>query len=483
LNVFILNFLKFFFRWFTPSSRGKENTFQTQHTTMASTESTDHEAISSMSNADNNVQPPMMFSAPTKSCTNDTGSEVHIGRSHSLSPPYEGLHGSPKLHLPSLTLQDILQMNPLESEAETLIFKALEKKEAAKTPATRGITNLLESIPDESLHLFTAPLPIQQQRSLDEPHSPTYHHFDPFSATHQCERSNTLDTTIDNYPNVHRSSNRVLRFETLSPPKRLTSSSIPSSTLSSKRRASHILASMAEKLDEFQSFEYMSSHVPNRTGDPVDIAHSLDNYRTVPSAAEIMVKKNTSIMFRGRNKSEGQRPNNYPSSFVIPHHDDGTSSSQWGMGVVRGGTTETITGKVVTTKADSPTASRNHETNVEGSPNSVKAYKKLDTLVEDNVENASDVESGSAVQLLDRIIRDNDWRSGAVGWRRRLVKCDSSNNQPKNRIAKSQNGTWKDFQVFVLQRRDTFFNYVRYFLLIVMPALVIAFILFYFAGT
>lgn len=41
---------------------------------------------------------------------------------------------------------------------------------------------------------------------------------------------------------------------------------------------------------------------------------------------------------------------------------------------------------------------------------------------------------------------------------------------------------WYDFEIFVRQRQKTFLLYLRYFLLIVIPAIVIAFVMFYIAG-
>lgn len=93
------------------------------------------------------------------------------------------------------------------------------------------------------------------------------------------------------------------------------------------------------------------------------------------------------------------------------------------------------------------------------SPNSVPVSPHISTSTTDHLAQES------------RIFKSMEWFRRC---RYAIVLC---------RTPTSFHDLWYDFEIFVRQRQKMFVRYLRYFLLIVIPAIIIAFILFYIAGT
>ena len=71
---------------------------------------------------------------------------------------------------------------------------------------------------------------------------------------------------------------------------------------------------------------------------------------------------------------------------------------------------------------------------------------------------------------------------GCSGWSPRSMLQEWWPPHPPS-VPSSLSDLWYDFEIFVRQRQKIFLLYLRYFLLIVVPAIMVAFILFYLAGT
>lgn len=357
---------------------------------------------------------------------------------------------------PWLTLQDILQTNPVESQAETILLRNIMETVANETTAENAM-NILESISDEALHLYTtSPMP-------DATHQrPQGDLLDIFSSAATSPRSPDV---LMHHKTIARPS-RVLRYASHSPPPTLPVGRIPkkssSVTVSAKQPRPSQLATMAQRWDAFQHVSmhpskkkmmYAPSSVERSNGEE-------EIQQPVPSAAEIMVLQSWHLDGRRR-----------PSSI----HN------------MRAASTSPPEALSIVPPQDLP------EVVMASTPESLKLYKKTDAFVEQAEPRdgmGHDVECGSAstnsplngFKQEEKIVRR---------WGQCWAWCTSQIQKPPSHPKlflqhllppKQQHSIWNDFEIFIEQRRDTFFHYARFFLWIVVPALIVAFILYYFAG-
>jgi hypothetical protein len=99
-----------------------------------------------------------------------------VGPPPSNASPGEGQNPSPPHcsdsslapHPPKvIVLDDILKANPLESEAETLIFSVLERQEVRNRARTNTATStLLHDIPDFAVHMFNDDLSVNEEPDI-----------------------------------------------------------------------------------------------------------------------------------------------------------------------------------------------------------------------------------------------------------------------------------------------------------------------------
>lgn len=342
---------------------------------------------------------------------------------------------------PLLTLQDVLQTSPSESQVESLLFRNIMDEATNQTSEGENNTwnGLLDSIPDESLHLFTS-TPRLDMGLLDKP-------LDVHSS---CTASPCSPHTAIARPS------RVLRFASQSPTPRRR---IPKqfSMRSAKQQRPSQLATMAQRWDAFQ-------HVPSvpRCNEHPSNA---EVQQSVPSAAEIMVLQS---------RLAGDERSNGSNALLHSHSPPEVSLS---VSPPNG--------------ASPPVASsvKKSPTLLDGitSPEALKVYKKTDTLLDDEL-GSHDVESGTKASLngtlLSEEMKDRRWR--CCGW---LAWFESQWRKPPSHrtliqrlLPPKQHTIWTDLEIFLEQRRDAFFQYARFFLWIVLPALAIACILYYFAG-
>jgi hypothetical protein len=337
---------------------------------------------------------------------------------------------------PWLTLRDVLQTSPAESQAETILLRNIMETVANETTAEDAM-NILESIPDEALHLFTTSSDAEKKL------------LDMFSPGATSPRS--FDAAL-NHNTIPRPSH-VQRFTSHSPPPwgRFPKKS---SSVSSKQRRPSQLATMAQRWDAFQHVGSHPSQSKTMPAPSIPRSDMDEMPRSVPSAAEILV-------LQSRRSDEPRQPS--------IHYTTAASTSPHVVSSIfpRPHLSETVT----------------------SSPESLILYKKTDSFVEgkESLDEAGhDVECGGATtttSLGEQMNRRQFWRQGLAWCKSHIQKPPSHPNLILQRLLpKKQHTLWNDFEIFMEQRRDTFFHYTRFFLWIVLPALAIAFILFYFAG-
>lgn len=360
---------------------------------------------------------------------------------------------------PGLTLQDILQTSPVESHAESILFRSIMETVANET-APEVSMNILESIPDESVHLFTtSPMSDDDVQQLPA--------GDPLDIFSSCATSPRSPNTAMNHNTIARPC-RVTRFASHSPP-RFPQGRAPKKSssviVSSKQQRPSQLATMAQRWDAFQ---HVSSH-PSKSklihSPRIEQSTGAEEIQmSVPSAAEIMVLQHR--------RSDGRRQ---PS---IQYMTAASTSPP------------VAPPSSILCRPDFPPIT------AQSSPESLKLYKKTDSFVEEKVSldgAGNDVECGGVAtktstvstspQKEEKMDRRHYWAQGFAWCKSQIKKPSSHSKLILHRLLPPQQHTiWNDFEIFLEQRRDTFFHYARFFLWIVLPALVIAFILFYFAG-
>jgi hypothetical protein len=374
-------------------------------------------------------------------------------------------HGEMKVQL-----DDIVRMNPLETEAETLVMKIIEAQEAFNRE--RAHSGILGNVPEEAVHVFL-PSPIIDTTSTKS--EATSKSAAVGSLQSQRVRMNTVDSPIPSHapPSQLLSSNN-------SPPLLTTSANSNSRTgppapnqrpprpnLARNVTVEHKLANLTEALAGFH----------NQTGPmgEVGLPAPHEDHMVEASAGEKLAQ-NANLIFRGRQKTEG-RPTDVPLEDV-----SNNSGASGGVGKLPLNRTSSHWSKVRSAAAmikppsQPPNADLSAMSNVNGYPavfatGSVEEHKKTDAVGSDNQHPDDDVECGTAMH-------DNK-TSG-----RTSHSDDMSRRKSWKLLPQVLNTTAiRDFHVFVSQRRSDFVNYVRFLFLVGVPALGAAFILFYVAGT
>lgn len=324
-------------------------------------------------------------------------------------------------------LDDVLKVNPLESEAETLIMMAIEKQDATihnvnnRSRANTGNSSLLEHIPAASIGVFssqTSPKPGEQNADTadDESHS----------TAAQRVRLGSVDS---------RAKSRAKK----------QLKNLPKPQIKRNQTMEQTLASLTVAMAGFQDLQ-RDENLPY---------HGVD--ATVHSAAEAFAQ-NANIVFRGKMKSMRDVGQGDVVSSEMPIEGCGNANGatkNWGK---------------LRSAIKEPALSE-----IRGAPGSVDDHKKTDAGDDRDVtSNDADVEVGVFPNGVD------DPCASGIG--HGVRKGPGRKNHLRSSMA-MPNGTVQDFQLFVGQRRGSFLGYVRFLLLVFIPATGAAFILFYISGT
>jgi Mechanosensitive ion channel len=292
-----------------------------------------------------------------------------------------------------IRLNDILKVNPLESEAETLILKALERQDAqaARSRANTGNGSLLGNVPSEAMDVFDDE---KKGSSMDE-----------FACSH------------------------VTSFEQRSrPPRPPPPPRVPKPALDRNQTTEETLAALTMQMEGFQDNYH-----------PAEDARLLENVHVL-SAAEAFAQQ-ANLVFKGPSKVKFAAA---PPAFRRPS---------------------------LTPSAEAPIQ-----------PNLTTGAKHWATL-------RSAVQSSTLAELQGIPDQDPDVE---IGTDQPYDEPDAtlmpaktfSNGRPNKNLhfPNVSKGAVQDLQLFVHQRRRAFLLYARLLLLLVIPALTAACILFYFCG-
>lgn len=370
-------------------------------------------------------------------------------------------------------LDDILKVNPFESEAETLILMAIEKQETLNRARTGSVNSaMLGNVPNDSVHVFmpqleepevslsnnsgarSSPIDLHATRNSETP------------VTTNRSRTNTIESSASppamNSP-PSSGSNRVGAAPLQRPPLAMHKRNV---TMADN------LATLTEALAGYHGADPLSANYGPTHPHGADEAG-----KVTPSAGETLAK-NANLIFRGRQKTEG-KPGNVTED--VSNHSDRSGraklfrdSSNWGK--LRNSVAEQK--NYVDTSGHGANASvTQNDLRMSGS---VEAHKKTDCANDDIHVIQNDIECGAVSQIKE----DNEGENSGgmeIGTSKRSGRKSMFRMTILN-TAGAQNGVLKDFHLFIRQRRTSFFVYLRFLLLVVFPALAVAVILFYFAG-
>ena len=314
-------------------------------------------------------------------------------------------------------LDDVLTVNPCESEAETLILKAIENQEGNdRAWANTGNTSLLENVPADAIKVFKSPPSEKQNGDDNESQSTTNIHHVGSADSRAAKKAKQKQQHI---PKPKRIEKRNLTME-------------------------QTLATLTMTMAGFQDTD---SDGNSRRQRGVDA--------TVQSAAEGFAL-NANIVFRG-NKHKAE-------------HKTGNDVVACEVTTVGGGHCENMTkapknwGKL----RNAVKASQGLQLS-----SSVEVHKKTDSAADQVGEGQEDVECGVPDDI-DNIIQDSSGSAEEFG---------DAKRQGRKKLLRTTmvapKGVVQDFQVFASERRGSFISYVRFLLLVVIPATAVAFILFY----
>jgi hypothetical protein len=505
------------------------------------------------------------------------------------------------------TVQDIVQIHPMESEAETMVLRTVLQDQNVDTSRHHhhhrynNNNNIFDSIPDTSMYLFIGGNTDKHRSSnldnnnattqLETTKSTTVQQVHSFDKPQQLRQVSSKDNSHNNYSIPHNTSaiipptvrraqtngtSTVLKHDTSTPNDGVSvrSNYIPNNNMISQRHlqqynqlnyqdhhhrrsesvssssfAKNTLASMAQQLDQFQnlattynsnSLSYNNDATTTNRFDKKSISHRSDYHtdNTVlgPYAIGLLPpKQNQNIIFRGRIKSEGhhhqqkqEKQQNHPisstlslstdhqytlnqnNSWNIDDDYDTLDDTKYKASIIMGGN-ENVHSKTI-----SPT--RPHvidEIHFLPSDTFATSQQNMVAVIENKIYETSndheDIECGQSYQqkqtsssglIIDpnhhhhhhyqqkqvRHLRDQFIVSMRKVSSKICDLCRTIQHQCKNHsmMTNNMNGIttiWYDFKMFIHQRQNALFVYVRYLLFIVIPTIVIAFILFYLLGT
>ena len=382
-------------------------------------------------------------------------------------------------------MDELLRMNPLETEAETLILKVIEAQENnVRARANTGHSAILENIPDGAAHLFMPQIETVSSKSSATGTAKSNPVLLDFGERHDSDPSNrphssTMDLGPTQAPVVtaHGASSAPAPAAPIQSKQRP-----PRPNLTRNATVEHKLANLTETLAGYY----------NNAGENTFASHDLyqrsknEEMQNEPISAGEKLAKNASLIYRGRQKTDGKKTEKVNDAAVPDDHSITTTKrSQWSK--VRAVTLVTNP-KVGETTHQYSVAVPNHSHHaIPITAGSLEERKKTDGMFDNDAPQhpADAMECGTAV--LHGTDGDDD---------------DDNNKQPPTsgmKLHPGENGTkqnsWRikvpilhskaarDFRTFAGQRRTDLMDYIRFMVLVVLPSMVTAVILFYLAGT
>ncbi len=371
-------------------------------------------------------------------------------------------------------MDELLRMNPLETEAETLILKVIEAQENnVRARANTGHSAILENIPDGSAHLFMPQIETVSSKSSATGTAKSNHILFDFGERHDSDPSNRPhSSTVDLGPNhapvvtAHNVSSAPAPAAPIQSKQRP-----PRPSLTRNATVEHKLANLTETLAGYY----------NDTVENAFASHDLyqrtkhEEMQNEPTSAGEKLAKNASLIYRGRQKTDGKKSEK-GNDLTVPddHSTTTTKRSQWPK--VRAVTLITNP-KVDETTHQSSAAAPNHSHHPITS-GSLEERKKTDGMFDDVQQHLADaMECGTAV--VNGTDDDDEPPPSGVKLHRPSTKPSSW----KMKVPILHSKAARDFRTFAGQRRNDLLDYSRFMVLMVLPSMVTAVILFYLAGT
>lgn len=346
-------------------------------------------------------------------------SHLHQPELGSLTPTYSNDRSSVIVNL-----NDVLKVNPLESEAETLVLQAIERQHVTSNQEIRAgssirSSNLFVNIPAESVDVFSLP---SVEPNVNDTES---------SAAKNHPRRGYVDgsVTVKTVPQA-----------------------IPKPSTTRNTTMEQTLSSLTRAMASFHRGD-------GRDNDSTSWKGGLKAAR---GAGQVLVQ-NANLVLRVKPKSKASE--DASNKFTT------TAESSGEMDRLVQNESDTSGNK-----AAKWWCFRRHAVALTGSQNALKGHEqKAENSVVDTAAIQDDVERGTP-----ETNESNESRCGADNNKQGRRKCCPSRKSLLE--AKGLTREVKDFQIFVSQLRGPVMGYVRCFLLVTCPAMATALILFYCTG-
>jgi hypothetical protein len=398
----------------------------------------------------------------------------------------------------SIDILDVIQTNPLETEAETLILKAIEKQDAKLHRArsnTGNSTSLFDNIPDTAAQMvFGAEHPTVNTTTTKEGPNPTK----PTSQPQQHARKESGASLLPP-PALFRTSTESSR----------RSSSAAGSTnkpgtvqrqrtgVNKPKPLHHRQQTMEQKLAGLTvALANLRDNEVDANNNYNDTATSRPTTTENASSGEILAQ-NATLIFRGRQRTEGK---------VV----DAAETTDGSTGGTQGGKTGATHWKLLKTSVQVANA-LDRKNSAGGSPTAadlqqgmspqngpplqvttgpMEVYKKTDGENDQSYQMNPEIDEEEG--LFGENLVENDTNENAGGEEEEEQEQGDDKNHRSKRMKRPKStmfgkglkqGVVRDFSIFFVQRRSSVYNYMMFHLLVIGPAIGIAFILYYLVGT
>ena len=384
-----------------------------------------------------------------------------------------------------VNMDELLRMNPLETEAETLILKVIEAQENnVRQRANTGHSAILENIPDDAAHIFLPQLETASSKSnatgtvktnrltfdLD-----TRQASDLPNRPHGTSGSITADvggTVAHTVASNMASSSPPIAASPIQSNQRPP----PRPNLTRNATVEHKLANLTEALAGYHNNAGENTFVNNNLHQRTEIE---EGHNADVSAGEKLAK-NASLIYRGRQKTDGKKTEKITDDKLSEGDHGTTKLSNWPK--VRAVTAVTKPKINETTHQNSAAIPSTSNHTIPMAPGSVEERKKTDVMSDDveQVHLNDEMECGTAASHFDDNRTKLNDSSSSGG-------CDNGKKSQSWRVFQKvpiiNSKAARDFRLFAGQRRSDLFDYLRFMVVVVFPALTTAVILFYLAGT
>jgi hypothetical protein len=348
-----------------------------------------------------------------------------------------------------IDMEEVLRMNPLETEAETLILKVIEAQETIKrNRANTGQSSIFENIPDDAAHIFMPQINenISSKSSAADTAKSNQHSSNMDGQTEidapNRVNGNAADLGPSTLPlastSVGSSSRKVASSPILSAAAPIQSNRRPPPrpTLNRATTVEYKLANISEALAGYHNKASEDTNASN-----INVHHRADVEEkpfTLDESAGEKLAKNASLIYRGRQKTGGKTDK---PSVPKPKINGATNH-------------DTAMAMPTSTDIRIPLAS-----------GSVEERKKTDVFLDDiQLPQPDAMECGTSTG-------EHEGSKYIGKMRNQWLKIPIINSTAA-----------RDFRMFVWQRQSALYDYLRFMVIVVIPALATSAILFYFAG-